>query len=123
MLDELKAITTKIGDTIALSVDSSNPAEITGKLQELTCLLANSSHSVALAEMVYSEKLQQLAEDAQWSKLTATDKKNIFAGRLKTEAYYVNLTDRLNRALVHSIEGLRSMLSYLKAEMENLPTN
>jgi hypothetical protein len=62
----------------------------------------------------------KLTEDNQWARLTATDKKMVFAGRAKDEIYYVTLTERQNKALTHSIDGLRSMLSYLKSEVNNL---
>lgn len=119
-IDQLKEISSQIGKAIALSIDKDNPQEVLGKLNELTALLASSSHCVALAESIYSEKLMQLTEAGTWAGLTATDKKMIFAGRAKTEIYYVTLSERQNRALTHSIDALRSMISYLKSEMSNL---
>jgi hypothetical protein len=119
-LNSLKVICDQIGTAIALDIDKDNPSEIIGKINELTCLLSTSSHAVAVAEMVYSEKLMNLTEDNRWTKLTATDKKMVFAGRAKDEIYYVTLTERQNKALTHSIDGLRSMLSYLKSEVNNL---
>lgn len=110
----------QIGKAIALSIDQSNPEEILGKLNSLTSLLATSSHAVALSEMMYSQKLQELTEDNKWSKLSATDKKMIFAGRAKDEIYYVTLCERQNKGLTHSIDGLRSMISYLKSEVQNI---
>lgn len=114
-IDNLKDICSQIGKAIALEVDRSNPDEIMGKLGALTSLLATSSHAVALAE-----KLMQLTEANTWAGLSATDKKMIFAGRAKSEIYYVTLTERQNRALTHGIEALRSMISYLKSELNNL---
>lgn len=116
----LKNICQQIGAAISLEIDKSNPDEILGKLNSLTSLLGTSSHAVALAESLYAEKLMQLTEDNMWSKLTATDKRMVFAGRAKTEAYYVTLTERQNRALTHGIDALRSMISYLKAEWSNI---
>lgn len=113
----------QIGGALALEIDNYNPAEILGKLNELTNLLSTSSHAVALAEMIYGEKLMQLTQDNQYSKLSATDKKMIFAGRAKNEIYYVTLTERQNKSITHSIDALRSMISYLKSELTNLPTN
>lgn len=119
----LLEICMQIGEALALRIDESNPAEILGKMNELTNLLATSSHAVALAEMIYGEKLMKLTEDAQYLKLSATDKKMIFAGRAKNEIYYVTLTERQNKSITHSIDALRSMISFLKSELQNLPTN
>lgn len=122
-LDNLKEICNQIGKAIALEVDKGNPDEILGKLGSLTSLLATSSHAVALAESLYAEKLMQLTEANTWAGLSATDKKMIFAGRAKSEIYYVTLTERQNRALTHGIDALRSMISYLKSELNNLQSN
>lgn len=122
-LSELKALTDPISEALALAVAFDNPAEITLKLQLLSSLMGTSAKAISLAEAVYSERVMELAENAQWQNMTATDRKMIFAGKAKTEAAFVTLTDRLNSGLVHSIDALRSMLSYLKSEMENLPTN
>lgn len=118
--DNLVKICDQIGSALALEVDHSNPAEILGKLNELTNLLPTSSHAVALSEMIYADKLNALMEMNQFSKLSATDKKMVFAGRAKNEIYYVKLADRQNSSLVHSIDALRSMLSYLKTEMQHI---
>ena len=119
-LDNLKKICQQIGEALALSIDQTNPDEILGKLNSLSSLLATSSHAVALAEMIYSERLMQLTEETQYAKLSATDKKMIFAGRAKHEIYYVTLTERQNKSLTHGIDALRSMISYLKSEVNNL---
>lgn len=118
--DNLRDICKQIGEAISLDVARDNPDEIMGKLGCLTNLLATSSHAVALAEMVYGQKLMELTESAQFKELTATEKKMIFAGKAKNEIYYVTLTERQNAALVHGIDALRSTLSFLKTEMSNL---
>ena len=121
--ENLIKICDQIGEALALPIDQSNPDEILGKLNSLTGLLPTSSHAVAVAEFIYGEKLMQLTLDNQYSKLSATDKKMIFAGRAKNEIYYVTLTERQNKSITHSIDALRSMISFLKSEMEHLPQN
>lgn len=121
--ENLKAICQQIGKEIALEIDKDNPQEVMGKLGTLTNLLATSSHAVALSEMLYSEKLMSLTEANTWVGMSATDKKMIFAGRAKNEVYYVTLADRQNKAIVHSIDALRSIISFLKNEMSHLPNN
>jgi len=121
--ENLIAICDQIGNALALPIDQSNPAEILGKLNDLTNLLSTSSHAVALSQQIYANKIMTLTEDSQYLKLSATDKKNIFAGRAKQEGYYVDLCERQSRSISHAIDALRSMLSYLKSEMQYLPTN
>jgi len=121
--DNLVKICDKIGTALAMEIDHSNPAEILGKLNELTNLLPTSSHAVALSEMIYAGKLSELINSTQYAGYSATDKKMVFGGRAKTEIYYVKLADRQNASLVHAIEALRSMLSYIKAELQHIPTN
>lgn len=122
-LEKLKELSDQIGKAIALQIDETNPAEITGKLNELTNLLSTSAYAVALSQMLYSQKIQELTESNQWAGLSATDKKMIFSGRAKQEGFYVSLSDRQNSGLVHGIDALRSLLSYLKTELERLPSN
>ena len=115
-LAQLKDITQVIGKALEEKIDQENPQEVAGKMEELTVLLSNSCHAVALAEMTYADKIGSLVESSAFSSLSATDKKMVFAGRAKNEVYYVTLTERQNRALTHKIEALRSMLSYIKSE-------
>ena len=120
-IEQVKQITTQIGKAIAQQIDKDNPDEVVGKIAELSSLLASSSHAVALSEMIYNEKIAELAQSTAYAGMTATDKKMIFAGRAKTEIYYVTLAERQNKALTHQIDGLRSIISYLKSEMQNIP--
>lgn len=122
-LNQLKALTEPLKEALSMQVGYDNPDEITGKLQLLSSLMGTSASAIALAESVYNDKVMELAESNQWAGLTATDRKMIFAGKAKTEAAFVTLTNKLNSGLVHSIDALRSMLSYLKSEMQNLPQN
>jgi len=119
---ELKKICDQIGSEIALEVDRSNGDEIAGKLANLSNLLSTSSHACALSKQVYSQRIMELTLDIAYLKLSATDRKNIFAGRAKIEGYYMDLCEEQNKALKYSIEALRSMLSYLKQEMQHLQT-
>lgn len=119
----LETICDQIGNTLALQASRDNPDDLMGKLTELTNLLGSSALSVSIAEELYNEKLMQLVLDNKYTKLGATEKKMLFAGLAKKEISYVTLSTELNRSLMKGIESMRSLLSYLKAEMQNLPTN
>lgn len=122
-VENLIGICEQIATSLALDIDRENPEEVMGKMNELMNLLPSSAHAVSLAEMIYSEKIMQLTLDKQFTGMTATDKKMIFAGRAKKEGYFVTLTERQNKALVHAIEGLRTIISYIKEQMRTLPSN
>lgn len=122
-VENLVAICEQIATSLAMDIDRENPEEVMGKMNELMNLLPSSAHAVSLAEMIYSEKIMQLTLDKQFSGMTATDKKYLFAGRAKKEGYFVTLTERQNKALVHAIEGLRTIISYIKEQMRTIPGN
>ena len=119
-LESLEALTNQIGDAINEQIDQTNPDEVMGKLNELSALQSTSSHCMAMAEMVYNQKIMDLVQQAEYSKMSATDKKYIFLGKSKQEGYYVTLSERLSRSLSHRLDALRSILSFIKAELEQL---
>ena len=110
MLQQLKTITKQTGDALAMQVDAGNTAEVISKINILTSLLGSSCYAMALAEMMYNEKMQQLTEDSTWLALSATDKKLVFAGRARTELFYYTLTGRQNKAIIHTLDGLKAMI-------------
>ena len=119
-LESLEALTNQIGDAINEQIDQTNPDEVMVKLNELSALQSTSSHCMAMAEMVYNQKIMDLVQQAEYSKISATDKKYIFLGKAKSEIYFVTLSERLSRSLSHRLDALRSILSFIKAEMEQL---
>lgn len=120
MLDRIKEMTISIGKCLSQKVDPSNPDEINGKLEEITAMLALSSHCVALSEQIYNQKIMQLSESEEHKGKTATDKKLIFGGLASEEIYYMTLSERQNKGLTHRADALRSILSYMKSEHQNL---
>jgi vacuolar-type H+-ATPase subunit B/Vma2 len=119
-LKTLEELTNQIGEAISQDIDSTNAAEVSGKLNELSALQSNASHCMALAESTRDQKIMDLAIELQYSKLSATDKKYIILGKAKDESYYYTLSERLTRSLSHRLDALRSILSFIKAEMEHL---
>jgi vacuolar-type H+-ATPase subunit B/Vma2 len=119
-LQILEELTDVISKAISEEIDSTNPAEVSGKLNELSALQSTASHCMALAESTRDQKMMELAHDLQHSKLSATDKKYIILGRAKDETYYLTFCERLTRSLSHRLDALRSILSFMKSEMEHL---
>lgn len=112
----------EIEEAIKLQIDNSNPDELMGKLNSLSNLTGLSSQTVAISEQLYNERLGELVMAKEYSKMGATEKKMLFASLASDEIYLMTLSERLNRALVHSGEFIRSILSALKTEMQMAKT-
>lgn len=115
----LKKLTDEISRCLSLKVDRDNGYEISGILQEFILIQDKASEAMALASVVYAEKMAEIYEDEKYSKLSATDKKIVCQGRVSVAIYFVTLTERLSRSISHGIDGYRSILSDLKEQRKN----
>jgi hypothetical protein len=94
------------------------PSCVLEKLTKLVNLLGLSAEIYAHSEMLYNKRLAELVLAPAYKTLNATDKKMLFAGLLAEEIMIHSKAERLNKGLVHAIEGLRSMLSFIKEELK-----
>lgn len=117
-MERVKTFAKQIGEAIAERYSNDDPDELMGKLQELATLQSTASYCQAMANRLYNDRIADLCESPAYSKLSATDKKMIFAGRASEEIYYVELCERYSRSLTHAIESIRSILSFKKSEFE-----
>lgn len=115
----LEALNVLISQKLDEQIDRDNPDELTGKLMELCSLQATATHAYALAERLYNIKIASLAILDEYKKMTATDKKMIFAGLANKEIQSLTISERHIKNLSYSIEGIRSALSWKKSELEN----
>lgn len=100
------------------------PDLVKEKLNKLSSVLGLSSQCVADSEMIYNEKIGQLVMDVRYKGLTASDRRLLFQGLAKEEIHLLNYSAQLNKDLHYAIESCRSILSFIKSEMENeLKTN
>jgi len=109
-----------IQEQLAVQVGIESPTCILEKLNNLTNILGMSAEVLAWSEKIYNEKLMEVTLMKQYKDLSATDKKMVFAGILSNEILQHTKSERLNKALTHSIDGLRSMLSFLKEEVKRI---
>lgn len=100
------------------TIDS--PVDVMEKLNDCVNVLGLSAELIAWTEKKYNEKLSLLCLDKNYKNLSATDKKMVFAGVLSNEIMLHTRAERLNKALVHCLDSLRSILSYTKEEMKNI---
>lgn len=111
-------INKQISDCLKSNADKSDPDGLSGKIQELSSLIPSSAHAMATAELLYNQKIGELMENEQFSKMSTTDKKMLFQGKAAKEIALLTYTERLNKGIVHAIDGYRSILSFVKSEME-----
>lgn len=104
-----------IDGILNISINAENGEEVADMISKLTSVLSTSTFAVALAERIYNEKLGKVLCSLPTG-MSATDKKLVLAGRLSSEKYYSTLAERQNAALVHAVDGFRSILSFIKEE-------
>jgi uncharacterized alpha/beta hydrolase family protein len=100
------------------TIDS--PVDVMEKLNDCVNVLGMSAELVAWTERKYNEKLSLLCLAKEYSKLSATDKKMVFAGALSNEIMLHTRAVEINKSLARGIDAMRSILSYVKEEMKNI---
>jgi len=116
-LNNLIAFIDTIDAELSCFVSSEDGNNISNKIGRLVALVSASANAVAMAGMIYNDRLGEELENLS-PKMSATDKKLILTGKLSKEMFYKTQVERQNAALVHAIDGYRSMLSFLKEDMK-----
>jgi hypothetical protein len=97
-------------------VNKDLPDMVAEKLNNLTVLLALSSKTIADSERRYNEALTAYIHGNKGVNITTI--KLMFSGDNSDVCYQSTYAVQLNKDLHYAIEALRSLLSYLKAEMQ-----
>lgn len=112
--DKIKAIR----DAVDLNVDLSDLDGMQGKVLMLTQVIGLSSEVKARALKNFnSAKLIAYATHKQ-EKLTPNVLKIVIEGETAEESAMLEMADRLNAGIVHALDGLRTIISLKKTEME-----
>lgn len=109
---------TQIGNALSEVFDRDNPDEVLGKLQELASLQSTASYCLAVAKELNNRKVATLLVSGLYNKYSATDRKLIFLELAHQEVFFLNLIERYVANISHSIESLRSILSFKKHELD-----
>lgn len=107
-----------IREAMDMEANIAVPDAVLEKLNKLSNVLGLSSQCVADSELLYNEKIGELVLAKEYKGLTATDKKLLFQSLASQEIHLLNYSVQLNKDLHYAVESCRSMLSYLKSEME-----
>jgi len=104
---------------------SDNPQEIAERISECGIYIARSGKMLADAKYHLNQKrkdetmslITQILSD---KKLSAKVQNSLIDSICKDEQYLVDWLERLNRAVTHQQEAMRSLLSYEKEQLRNL---
>lgn len=115
----IKAIT----EAIEMPVSIDEPSGLMTKLDKLVYIKATSSQTVADAKKHQRDfelkKMKELMNDGYFKTLGSASERNSFlkASCGNVEALYDH-AERLDKAVSYAIEGVRTMISLLKTEIE-----
>lgn len=103
-------------------ISNSEPNDIIDRIEKLSILMSQSGDYLAAAKyyrdaLIHSE-IMKIMREGMVDKLSATALNKLVNALAKEENFLVNQFDRINAAATHQIDGLRSILSYRKAEMQ-----
>lgn len=118
-LENIEAELADIQSYLELPSPSDNPAELTERLSVLMQHMSRSGKLKSDADYHYNKKTGSSIIDAlkSTSKLTPSTLNKLVESQCKDEKHLLVWADRINRSCTHSIEGIRSLLSYAKSEM------
>lgn len=116
---DFKAIAKQIKDCLELEVDNNNGQELTEKIKQLSMLTGS-----AAALLANAKKNLLIREKEMLTRYEDKYQPSVLMRKITAECYeengWLTYCDRLNAGISNSLDGLRSSLSYLKAELENL---
>ena len=102
----------------------SEPQDLIDRVNNLSIMIAQTSSMLADAkyyqDTIVNGAIMEALQKAYEEKLSASTINKFVTTAAKEHNYLVNWIDRLNSAAVHQLDGLRSVISYKKAEMQIL---
>ena len=107
----------EISEAMKKKVTIDDPQGVLEKLNDLSSLLSLNSQCISWAENFYNIKIGELVQAAAYKDHTATDKKFLFPALAEKQIRLKTLAEAQSKDLHYEIESIRSMLSYLKQEM------
>lgn len=105
-----------------VKINSNNPHQIADKLVELQNILSLSVVVQASCKFFLENKKKDCFKEliSEISILKVNLAKELVNSYCANELSAYELAERQNRAIVHQIDALRSVLSFLKSEVQNL---
>lgn len=117
---DLKVKAQKMQDYLEKRIDE-DPAILMDRIGFLTVMIAQTSKMLADAkyyqDTLINGAIMDSLKKAYEEKLSPSTINKFVTTAAKEQNYLVNWIDRLNSAAVHQLDGIRSIVSYKKAEM------
>jgi len=97
------------------------PQDLLDRIEHLTILVAKSGHLLAKAKFIQDDivntGLMKAIEEGLDKKLTPSLINKFVSTNAKNINYLVNWADRINASATHQLDGIRTVISYKKAEL------
>lgn len=117
---ELEAKALRMQEYLELEIGP-DPAQIMERIEHLHILIAQSGQCLAEAKYIQDQLINQGLSAAIEMDLNKKLSPSLIAKFVSTQAkdinFIVNHLDRINAAATHQLDGLRSIISYKKAEL------
>ena len=118
-ISEIKKSLNAIRGILDVDVSQVDVSDVKTKLSKLTSLMGTSAETMASAKKLLHEKELEVFATGRVEKMAPSVANKYLQAMCKDEIAIYEHSDRLHSGLVHCIDGLRSILSYTKSEMEN----
>lgn len=120
-IDKINKEAREIQDYLDITV-SSDPEEIVERISTLMSYMSRSGEMWIQAKRYLRKKKtseinKTIIAIAKTGHLSATVQNALLDSICEEEAFLVDWLERINRACVHQIDGLRSLISYQKEEL------
>lgn len=119
-IDELKEKAKKMQEFLEKK-SGSEPNDLIERAETLIVLIAQSGNCLADAKYVQDKAIGDAIQKAinlgYTAQLTPSAVNQFVKSEAKELNYLVNTFDRINATATHALDGVRSMLSYRKSEM------
>jgi hypothetical protein len=118
--DRAKEMHEEVRKAVAIQTDLSNPQSVLGALQAIVNVQSTAATSKAMFTYLLDKHTGKKVTALKDETLNAHEKKAILSSEIGDVLFYDNLSELLLKQMYYRMEALRSALSYLKSEMNNL---
>lgn len=114
----MKGVAHQIKLALETETDIHNPVEMMEKIKELSLLTASAAALQANAKKNLLKKELELIKEYQKVTMPPSVLMRMITAETFEESSWLVYAERLNAGISHSLDALRSSLSFIKAEME-----
>lgn len=105
---------------VSTETDLSNPLSILSSIEAIINSLPTGATAKAMLDYLYAKNMAQKVLGIKDENLSANEKKALLTAEIGDVLFYNNLCEYLIKEAHYKLDSLRSALSYLKSEVQNL---